>query len=246
MTSREFAHGCKQETTGDSFMTRKKPDGQRTAVVAGATGLVGSHLLARMVARHDYTRIVALARRELPLQDPRIEVLPADFGDLGTALAGVEGPALDVFCSLGTTIAKAGSQDAFRRIDFDAVLALAQWSRAAGARRFVLVSAMGAHAASRVFYNRVKGEVENAVRREGPSTVVVLRPGLLDGARSEFRLGESVALSLTRPIKWLLPRSLQPVSADDVAAAMLHAALAANPPPLIESAALQGAASHDS
>jgi uncharacterized protein YbjT (DUF2867 family) len=158
----------------------------------------------------------------------------------------VHGPALDVFCSLGTTIAKAGSKAAFRSIDFDAVLALAQWSRAAGARRFVLVSAMGANADSRVFYNSVKGEVELAVRREGPPSVVVLRPGLLDGARPEFRLGESVALSLIRPLKRLLPRSLQPVTAEDVAAAMLQAAASDKPPQQIDSAAIQGAASRGS
>lgn len=227
-------------------MAAPERSSQRTALVAGATGLVGSALLARLLAGRDYAAIVALSRRELSFVDPRLTVRPARFEDLDAVLAGVHGPALDVFCSLGTTIARAGSQAAFRTIDFDAVLALARWSREAAARRFVLVSAMGAHAGSRVFYNRVKGEVEIAVRREGPASVVILRPGLLDGARAEFRLGESVALSLTRPLKRLLPRSLQPVAADDVAAAMLHAALGANPPPLIDSAAIQGAASRGS
>lgn len=216
---------------------------QRTAVVAGATGLVGSALLAQMLARKDYASIIALSRRELSVADPRLTVRAARFEDLDAVLADLRGPALDVFCSLGTTIAKAGSRAAFRSIDFDAVLALAQWSRAAGARRFILVSAMGANANSRIFYNRVKGEAEIAVRREGPSSVVILRPGLLDGVRSEFRLGESVALSLTRPLKRLLPRSLQPVAAADVAAAMLRVAVNDRPPQQIDSAAIQGTAS---
>jgi uncharacterized protein YbjT (DUF2867 family) len=102
---------------------------------------------------------------------------------------------------------------------------------------------MGADARSRVFYNRVKGEAEDAVRREGPASVVVLRPGLLDGPRAEFRLGERVGLALTRPLRGILPAVLKPVHADDVAAAMLEAARARQPAAVIASAAIQGAAS---
>jgi uncharacterized protein YbjT (DUF2867 family) len=215
---------------------------RRTAVVAGATGLVGSALLARLLAGSDYDAIVALSRRELPLADPRLVTVPARFEDLDAVLDGVRGPALDVYCCLGTTIAKAGSQAAFRRIDHDAVVALARWSRAAGARRYLLVSALGADPKSRVFYNRVKGEAEVALRQTGPASVVVLRPGLLDGTRAEFRLGESLALALTRPLRKILPAALRPVAADDVAAAMLEAARATHPADVIESAAIQGAA----
>lgn len=224
-------------------MTRRKLQSQRTALVAGATGLVGSSLLARLVAASDYDTIVALTRRETPQRDRRLRVVPARFDDLDAVLDGVRGPALDVFCCLGTTIAKAGSQAAFRRVDHDAVVALARWSRAAGARRFVLVSAMGADANSRFFYNRVKGEAEAGVRREGPASVVILRPGLLDGERAEFRLGESLALAVTRPLRAILPATLRPVAAGDVAAAILEAARSAQPPAVIESAAIQGAAS---
>lgn len=216
---------------------------QRTAVVAGATGLVGSALLARLLASSDYASIIALSRRALPLADPRLATVPARFEDLDTVLDGVRGPALDIYCCLGTTIAKAGSQAAFRRIDHDAVVALARWSRAAAARRYLLVSALGADPKSRVFYNRVKGEAEVAVRQAGPASVVVLRPGLLDGTRAEFRLGESLALALSRPLRRILPASLRPVAAIDVAAAMLEAARAAHPADVIESAAIQGAAS---
>lgn len=220
----------------------RRKDGP-TAVVAGATGLVGSALLARLLAAGDYASIVALSRRDLAITDPRLRVVPARFDDLESVLDGVRGPALDVYCCLGTTIAKAGSQAAFREVDHDAVVALARWSRAADARRYLLVSAIGADAGSRVFYNRVKGEAEAAVRREGPASVVILRPGLLDGARAEFRLGESIALAVSRPLRAILPAALRPVAADDVAAAMLEAARAANPPAVIESAAMQGAAS---
>lgn len=214
-----------------------------TAIVAGATGLVGTALLARLCADHDYARVVALARRPPAAVDARLECRQARFDALDEVLGDLRGARPDVYCCLGTTIAKAGSQAAFRAVDFDAVVALARWAKAAQARRFVLVSAMGADAASRVFYNRVKGEAEDAVRRDGPASVVVLRPGLLDGPRAEFRLGERIGLALTRPLRGILPAALRPVHADDVAAAMVEAARAQAPKPVIPSAAIQGAAS---
>jgi uncharacterized protein YbjT (DUF2867 family) len=215
----------------------------RAALIAGATGLVGSRLLDRLLADERYARVVALTRRDLAVSDARLDVRPARFDALAEVLGDLHGTQPDVYCCLGTTIAKAGSQEAFRAVDFDAVVALARWAKAAQARRFLLVSAMGADARSRVFYNRVKGEAEDAVRREGPASVVVLRPGLLDGPRAEFRLGERVGLALTRPLRGILPAVLKPVHADDVAAAMLEAARARQPAAVIASAAIQGAAS---
>lgn len=215
---------------------------RRTAVIAGATGLVGSHLLDLLCRVDDYQRLVVPTRRAPPISDPRIELKSARFDELDGLLHDVQGPGLDVYCGLGTTIRKAGSQAAFRAVDFDAVVALARWARQARARRFLLVSAMGADSGSRVFYHRVKGEAEDAARRAGPASVVILRPGLLDGARAEFRLGESLGLALTRPIRALLPASLRPVRAADVAAAMLEAARAEPAADSIPAAAIHGAA----
>lgn len=213
----------------------------RSAVIAGATGLVGGHLLELLCRTDDYRRLVLPTRRAPPITDPRIELKSARFDDLDCLLHDLQGPALDVYCCLGTTIRKAGSQAAFRAVDFDAVVALARWARKARARRFLLVSAMGADAHSRIFYNRVKGEAEAAVRREGPDSVVILQPGLLDGERSEFRFGEALGLALTRPIRALLPASLRPARAEDVAAAMLEAARTERAVPLIASAHIHGA-----
>jgi uncharacterized protein YbjT (DUF2867 family) len=215
----------------------------RIAIVAGATGLVGAALLARLCAGQDYARLVALTRRPPAAIDARLECRQARFDALDEVLGDLRGARPDMYCCLGTTIAKAGSQAAFRSVDFDAVVALARWAKTAQARRFLLVSAMGADARSRVFYNRVKGEAEDAVRRDGPASVVVLRPGLLDGPRAEFRLGERIGLALTRPLRGILPAALRPVHADDVAAAMVEAARAQSPKPVIPSAAIQGAAS---
>jgi uncharacterized protein YbjT (DUF2867 family) len=213
----------------------------RHAVLAGATGLVGSELLRLLAWEDDYARVFAPARRALPLEHPRIETRPARFDALDDALAGVQRGA-DVFCCLGTTIRTAGSREAFRAVDHGMVLALARWAKRHRARRFLLVSALGADPRSRVFYNRTKGEAERDVRAEGPPSVVVLRPSLLDGDRRERRLGEALSLRLARPLAGVIPAAWRPVHARDVASAMLDAARADDPPPVLESAALQGAA----
>lgn len=213
----------------------------RDAIVAGGTGLVGGELLRLLAWDDTYARVLALARRTLPLQHPRIEPRPARFDALDEALAGAA-PGADVFCCLGTTIRAAGSREAFRAVDHGMVLALARWAKRLQARRFLLVSALGADPRSRVFYNRTKGEAESDARAEGPPSVVVLRPSLLDGERGERRFGEQLSLRLARPLASLIPAAWRPVHARDVAAALLEAAQAETPPPVIESAAMLGAA----
>jgi uncharacterized protein YbjT (DUF2867 family) len=218
--------------------------GTRTAVVAGPTGLVGRELVARLLRVPAYRRVIALSRRPLDVSDPRLEVVDAAFARLEPVLRPVipqHGP-LDVFCCLGTTIRAARSKAAFRQVDHDYVLALGRWARDAGADRLVVVSAMSADPASAVFYSRVKGETEHDLAALGLPALVIVRPSLLAGERSEFRLGERLALAASRPLRALLPASVRPIAAADVAQAMLDAALAEAPPRLIESAAMQGAA----
>ena len=150
---------------------------------------------------------------------------------------------IDVFCCLGTTIGRAGSKEAFRRVDHDYVLALGQWARGAGAHRMIVISAAGADAASRVFYSRVKGETERDLAALRLRSLVIVRPSLLSGQRDEFRLGERLALIATRPFRGLIPAGVRPIDAADVAQAMLDAALADAPPAVIDSATMQGAGS---
>jgi uncharacterized protein YbjT (DUF2867 family) len=215
------------------------------AVVAGATGLVGSALLERLLACDAYTRVVALARRPLTARaNRRLTTVGAEFNALDETLkpALADLPEFDVYCCLGTTIKQAGSESAFRRVDYDFVLAFGQWASKNGARRLVVVSALGADPASRVFYNRVKGEMERDLRKLGLRSLTILRPSLLDGERPEFRPGEWLALAATRPLRRLIPASMRPISAADVAQSMIDAALADSAPAVIESAAMQGAA----
>ena len=217
---------------------------RRTAVVAGATGLVGHDVVERLLREPRYRRVVALARRPLAISNARLEVAEAVYDRLETVLRSVTSAdrPLDVFCCLGTTIRTAGSEQAFRRVDHDYVLALGHWARTAKARRLVVISALGADAGSRVLYNRVKGETERDLAALGVAARGVVRPSLLAGDRAEFRFGERLALMATRPLRALLPASVRPIAAADVAQAMLVAALADTPPAVLDSASMQGAA----
>jgi uncharacterized protein YbjT (DUF2867 family) len=196
----------------------------RKAWLAGASGLVGRALLARLLADARYVQVLALLRRAVDLPaHPRLACRQVDFDHL-PPLALVD----DVFIALGTTLKAAGSQAAFRKVDFDAVVNTARGGRAAGARRLMVVSALGADAGSRVFYNRVKGEMEQAVTALGYDTVVLAQPSLLLGDRAALgqplRLGEAAAQWLLRPGLRLLPQRVRPIEATAVARALHEAA----------------------
>lgn len=211
----------------------------RVVLVAGATGLVGRHTVDRLLADPGVARVVALARRPgagLPAS-PRLQVELLDFARL--AESDVPYGATQVACALGTTIRQAGSRERFREVDLEYPKALAQLARARGVTHFALVSAIGADPRSRVFYNRVKGEAEAAVGACGFRSATILRPSLLLGERSEFRLGEEVA----KRFAWLTPPAYRPVHAADVAAALADALRRDDPGEhVIESAAIRRSA----
>jgi uncharacterized protein YbjT (DUF2867 family) len=196
--------------------------------------MVGRAVLARLTADKTsaYAAIHTLGRRapELPAGAPSARLVSHVSESLLDAQVP---PADDMFIALGTTISVAGSQAAFRAVDLDAVLALARAARAAGVRRLGVVSAMGADAKSKVFYNRVKGEMELAVSALGFDTVVIARPSLLDGERDALgqptRRGEQFALKVMRLLKPLIPRNYQAISDAQVAKALVKAVLAGRP-----------------
>jgi uncharacterized protein YbjT (DUF2867 family) len=169
-----------------------------TALIAGATGLVGSELLTQLLAAPEYDRVVAVVRRPLAVTHPKLVTVVAEFTALGQVAGQLKGD--DAFCCLGTTIRQAGSRDAFRAVDHGAVLAFAWAAQRGGVKRFFLVSSLGADADSRVFYSRVKGEIEAALIVLGFATLGIFRPSLLLGRRREFRLGERLSAALL----WLL------------------------------------------
>jgi uncharacterized protein YbjT (DUF2867 family) len=206
------------------------PIDARGALLAGATGLVGRSLLALLLESPRYRRVQVLLRRAAPdlAAHPRLAAAVVDFAALPPLP-----PVDDVFIALGTTIRLAGSQQAFRRVDFDAVLATARAGRAAGARRLLVVSALGADPASTVFYSRVKGEMQQAIVTLGYESVVIVQPSLLLGDRAALgqpkRTGEEFAQRLLRPLLGWVPSRVRPIRAQDVARAMLRAALEASP-----------------
>lgn len=213
----------------------------RVALVAGASGLVGRALLARLCADPGVVRVHALVRRPLALALPGLETHVVDF----TALPAL--PRCDeAYLALGTTIAVAGSRDAFRAVDVDANLAVARAAIDAGARRIGLVSAMGADARSRVFYNRTKGELEEALSTLPLEALVIARPSLLLGERTPLgqppRRGERIAAVVDRWLRPLLPARLRGIAAQDVAAALAGAVPGAHGRVVLDSAAMQGAA----
>lgn len=191
-------------------------------MIVGATGLVGGHVLGLLLEDAFYTRVISVSRRPIPITPAKLEQHIVDFAALPEFP-----PAADAFCCLGTTIRRAGSQEAFRLVDHDYVLGFANAAQRAGAKQLVLVSAVGADPAARVFYTRVKGEVEAAVRQIPFDGIQIFRPSLLLGERTEFRLGERVATWFAPVAGLALVGSLRrylPIQASDVARAMVRVA----------------------
>ena len=213
----------------------------RTALIIGGSGLVGRELLRQLTAPDSgYATLHALLRRPLEPAPDGVQMHVVDFARLPSRLPAAD----DLYCALGTTIKVAGSKEAFRAVDFDAVVDSARAAQAAGVKRMAVVSALGADVRSRVFYNQVKGEMESALRALRFERLVIARPSLLAGAREALgqapRLAEQWSLTLLRPISGLLPASIRPIDAAVVARAMRVALHADGPAAqVIESAALQ-------
>jgi uncharacterized protein YbjT (DUF2867 family) len=198
------------------------------ALIAGATGLVGKELLALLLKDGACSEVHSLVRKPASQQHAKLHNHVVDFSALGTAVGhALPLPHLDeVYICLGTTIKVAGSQEAFRAVDFDAVLAVARAGIARGATKLGVISAMGASSKSGVFYSRVKGEMEEAVSKLGYQSVCIVRPSFLEGDREALqqhsRPGEKIALTALSLFKPLIPKNYQAVQASDVASALLR------------------------
>ncbi|GAB2473111.1 nucleoside-diphosphate sugar epimerase [Hymenobacter qilianensis] len=198
---------------------------QKTALIAGASGLVGSQLLTLLLASERYAKVIVIGRRPLPQVHPKLEQRIFGLDDLDQHRLGLI--ADDVYCCLGTTMRQAGSKEAFYKVDYLYVVKLAALTAGNFAAQFLVVSAMGADANSRIYYNRVKGEMEQAVRQTPFRAIHFFRPSLLLGNRTEKRLGEQIGAVLLKALRPLMVgplRKYQPVEAVTVARAMLRAA----------------------
>lgn len=190
-------------------------------LLAGATGLTGEHLLDRLLDEPTVVRVLAPTRRPLA-EHPR---LANPVGDLAALLPTLAGPVDTAFCCLGTTLKQAGSETAFRAVDHDLALAFARRARDLGARHLLAISAVGADPRSSLFYCRVKGELEQALREQGWPQLTLARPSLLVGPRDESRLGERLAAPLSR----LLPGKYQGIEVTVLARALWRLALEESP-----------------
>lgn len=201
----------------------------RTALVAGATGLVGGHCLTQLLDEPVFDRVIAIGRRELPRQHPKLVQRVIDFDRLGAL--GVDFPAADdVFCCLGTTMKRAGSQEAFRQVDFVYVVGLASQALQHGAKQFLLVSSVGASPKSPLFYSQVKGETEEAVTALPFVGRYMIRPSLLTGDRPGHRPAERFGLAVASGVSLALVgplRKYRPIQAATVAKAMVRLAIQA-------------------
>jgi uncharacterized protein YbjT (DUF2867 family) len=194
------------------------------ALLLGATGLVGHHCLQELLSRPEYGEITAWVRRPLGISDPKLRVVEVDF-----AKPPMTGPRIDhVYSCLGTTIRKAGSQAAFREVDYAIPMRCLDAATSRGATSLALVSAVGADASSRVFYSRVKGELEDAVQRLPFRSREIFRPSFLVGDRGESRPGERLGIAAFRALTPVLAGPLskyRAVDAQAVARAMVKAIL---------------------
>lgn len=196
-------------------------------LLAGASGLVGGHVLRLALADARITQVTAPVRRALPLTHPKLLAPVVDYDALPANADWWQADA--VVCALGTTMKIARTEAAFRRVDHDYPLAVARHARAHGTPTYVLNSATGADAHSRFFYNRVKGELEQALVPLGFASLTCARPGLIAGKRSETRPAERAAGAMLAALGPLLPRRWRPCPAQTIARAMLEAALQARP-----------------
>jgi uncharacterized protein YbjT (DUF2867 family) len=200
----------------------------RTALLAGATGLTGGHCLNLLLEDDAYQKVTVLVRRPLSRVHHKLEEHIVDFDNLSASAAVIQ--ADDVFCCLGTTIKKAGSKEAFRRVDLEYPEALAAIAAGNGSGQFLVISAPESNPGSPLFYGRVKGEMEQAVSRHAFKGLYIFRPSLLIGERDESRLAEGLGIKLFTAFPFLLCgplKRLRPIEAAVVASAMIVVAKAA-------------------
>jgi uncharacterized protein YbjT (DUF2867 family) len=195
-----------------------------TAIVAGATGLIGGQLLPYLLNNSEFNRVIILVRRTTGFRHAKLTELLVDFDHLDTV--GEYCKEAVIFCALGTTIKAAKSKEAFRKVDYQYPLQLATLAQKHEAHQFHIVTALGSNPKSFFFYSQVKGEVEDAIKELGLRSLHIYHPSILLGNRKEFRLGERLVMVLMKAASWAMAGSLskyKAIEAKTVAIAMVHA-----------------------
>lgn len=194
----------------------------RRAAILGATGLVGGELLQMLLEDELYDEVLVFSRKSTGIKHPKMvekigDLLDDDF--FGDAII-----ADDIFCAIGTTQSKTPDLAVYRNVDFGIPVRVAALGLKGGVKRFVVISSMGANAQSRIFYPRIKGQMESALQKMQIKRLRIVRPAMLKGHRSEFRFGETIGQKLLSAAGKLLPARYRPIEAQEAAKAMLQLA----------------------
>jgi uncharacterized protein YbjT (DUF2867 family) len=192
-----------------------------TATLVGATGLIGSYLLEELLNDPYFDTVRILIRRPIGITHPKLEKKIIDFSDSDSILVALSNSDV-VFCAIGSTMKKVkADKEAYRKIDFEIPVNLARFCKMTGCEKFILVSSAGAYAKSMNFYQRLKGETDEAVKEVGPKTIHIMRPSLLLGERKEFRLGENIGKAVMTSLSFLIPEKYKAIQGKDVAKVMV-------------------------
>lgn len=193
-----------------------------TALIIGASGLVGHFCLQKLLASNKYQKVISVGRKQLELQNPKLEQIVIELQDLQKYQDKLV--ANDYFCCLGTTIKAAKTKENFKKVDFEAPYALAKIAKYHNANHFLIVTALGSNSQSKIFYNQVKGQLEDELKKLKLNSLCIFQPSLLLGQRKEFRLGEKIfEKSQYLPIWFGSLKKYQPIPAEAVAQAMVSA-----------------------
>ena len=201
----------------------------KTALIIGSTGLVGSHLLNLLLDSNDYIKVITFVKRDAGIKHPKLIQHIIDFDKPETYEELVVGD--DFFCTIGTTIKKAGNKDAFRKVDFEYPKQFATFALQNKVKQFLIISSLGADANSGNFYLKTKGEIQNFLKKCNFESVSVLQPSLLLGNRTEFRLGEKIGAFFMKTLSFVFLGNLKKYKAIEgktVAKALLTIAQANN------------------
>ena len=191
---------------------------KKTALIVGTSGLIGRHLLNLLLEDETYGSVTSLGRRPLNISHPKLKQEIVDFNNLDVSKVSAD----HIFCTLGTTIKKAGSQENFKKVDYHYPMETAKAGLTNGAELFSIVTAMGSDPESRIFYNRVKGEVEHSLKKLNYPYLGIFRPSMLLGERKENRLGEQIGKWLMKIFGFLLPKNYKAINGSKVAEAILN------------------------
>ena len=190
----------------------------KTAIILGATGLIGKKVTEHLLKNDTYSTVIILVRKPLNINHPKLKQHIFNYDAIDNTLLKGD----DLFCCLGTTIKTAGSKEAFRKVDLDYVVNVAKASKGNGINHFAVISAMGANKNSIVFYNQIKGEMEESIKAIGFNSTYIIRPSLLLGDRKEFRFGELIGKFFMITLSFLIPKKYRAIYDVQVAIAMIH------------------------